>query len=337
MTSIGETLRRERQKRNLNLNQVSKELKISTRFLEAIESEEFELLPGGVFAKSFVRQYARLLNVDEEEAAAEVQRSLAPSPEPPLPEIPVRTAPPPATDFAPRVESISNRHSISGSWLPALVLVVAVMLGCSLVYGWWQREHRAVTAVAAAPQNRSVTAHPVAQQSVNAAAEPAAAPPPEGATPSSPAGTAPAEQSKPADPTAEVKPAEVKPSEVKPTDVKPVPADPNNPDALSPQPPAAAGPVTVVLTTSDEPVWVLARTDGKYAFSGTIEPNQTRTVDAKGTVILRIGNAGGVTITVNGKPIPSVGPKGQVRTIQLTSGGFQIVAPAKPSPTPEGL
>ena len=61
------------------------------------------------------------------------------------------------------------------------------------------------------------------------------------------------------------------------------------------------------------------------------EPNQTRTVDADGTVVLRLGNAGGVAITVNGKPIPVVGPKGQVRTVQLTSGGFQIVAPPKPS------
>jgi cytoskeleton protein RodZ len=320
MTSIGETLRRERQKRNLDLNQVSRELKISTRFLEAIESEEFERLPGGVFAKSFVRQYARLLNVDEEEAAAEVQRSLAPPSEAPLPELPARTAPP-ATDFAPRVESISNRHLISGSWLPALVLVVAVMLGCSLVYGWWQREHRAAAASAAAPQNHTVAATPVVQQSVNTAPQPGPAQP-EAATSSAPAGNAPVEQSKPPDQAAEVKPA--------------LP-DPKEQDPLPGQPPAPAGPVTVVLTTSDEPVWVLARTDGKYAFSGTIEPNQTRTVDAKGTVLLRLGNAGGVTITVNGKPIPSVGPKGQVRTVQLTSGGFQIVAPVKPSATPEGL
>ena len=79
MTSIGETLRRERQKRNLQLDQVSRELKISTRFLEAIEEEQFDRLPGGVFAKSFVRQYARMLDLDEEEAAAEVQRTLAPS------------------------------------------------------------------------------------------------------------------------------------------------------------------------------------------------------------------------------------------------------------------
>lgn len=98
-----------------------------------------------------------------------------------------------------------------------------------------------------------------------------------------------------------------------------------------------SGAVQVVIKTSDEPVWVLARTDGKYAFSGTLEPNQIRTVDADGIIVLRLGNAGGVAITVNGKPIPEVGPKGQVRTVQFTSGGFQIVAPPKPSTPPDGI
>src|SRR5580658_4437494 len=126
MTSIGDTLRRERQKRNLDLAQVSLVLKISPRFLEAIEQENFERLPAGVFAKSFVRQYARLLGLDEEEAANEVQRALAPSPVVPQfaagaqPEI--KAAPLP--DFyVPKVESWQRvRDGRSFSWsspLPA--------------------------------------------------------------------------------------------------------------------------------------------------------------------------------------------------------------------------
>ena len=74
MNSIGETLRRERLRRNLDLDQISRELKISSRFLEAIEDERFDKLPAGVFAKSFVRQYARLLELDEEELARVRQR-----------------------------------------------------------------------------------------------------------------------------------------------------------------------------------------------------------------------------------------------------------------------
>src|ERR1700719_2539198 len=81
MTSIGESLRRERLRRNLDLDQVSQELKISARFLEAIEAEKFDKLPGGVFARSFVRQYARLLGLDEDEAAAAVRGALEPEPD----------------------------------------------------------------------------------------------------------------------------------------------------------------------------------------------------------------------------------------------------------------
>ena len=53
-------------------------------------------------------------------------------------------------------------------------------------------------------------------------------------------------------------------------------------------------------------------------------------MEAAGKVIVRLGNAGGVNITLNGKPIGAVGAKGQVKTIQLTSGGWTAAAP-KPS------
>src|SRR5690348_8598494 len=78
MSSVGETLRRERLRRNLDLDRVSRETKINVKMLEAIEAEDFDRLPGGVFTRSFVRQYARLLGLDEEEILAELQRDLKP-------------------------------------------------------------------------------------------------------------------------------------------------------------------------------------------------------------------------------------------------------------------
>ena len=81
MTPVGESLRRERLKRNLELEEISHDLKISTRFLQAIENDQYDKLPGGVFAKSFVRQYARLLGLNEEDLADQVQQILGPAPE----------------------------------------------------------------------------------------------------------------------------------------------------------------------------------------------------------------------------------------------------------------
>lgn len=336
MTSVGETLRRERLRRNLDLEAVSRELKISPRMLEAIEAEKFEKLPGGVFAKSFVRQYARFLGLDDEELAGEVQKVFGPPPDD-LPKLaePVRIAEPAIPLSRVRAwEAVGDKRFSWGSPLPALALVVVVVMGCSGVYAWWQRTRHPVLASAAAETTRK-TAPPV-QAPVQQAAAAQPAPPtsvPEAQQPtadreqkpsqppSSPAGTQAASASQPA--------AQREASAVPPATAVP-PANAPPPQASLPSNPNA--PVRVQLTAA-EPVWVLARSDGKYLFSGTLDANQSRTVEANSTVVLRLGNAGGVTITLNGKPIGSVGPKGQVRTVNLTAGGVQVVAPKPDAPS----
>ena len=148
MIAIGETLRRERLKRNLDLQQISNELKLSTRFLEAIENEQFERLPGGVFTRSFVRQYARLLGLDEDELAAEAAR-LA---EPPADLSPIETKTRPSVSGFPLPPAVSWDRVSDGlrtgwpDWLPALALVVVVVLACSGGYAWWQRTQRPAAA-----------------------------------------------------------------------------------------------------------------------------------------------------------------------------------------------
>jgi cytoskeleton protein RodZ len=316
MSSIGETLRRERVRRNLDLDQISRELKIAPRFLQAIEEERFDRLPAGVFAKSFVRQYAGLLGLDPDDLAAEVQQVLAPpapvetmSPGvPPIPEIHV-----------PRVEqweAVSDRRSRDwSSALPAAALVIVVMLVCSGVYAFWQRAPRRNATVAQNTPPATQAAAPV----TTAPQPPAAEPQPQAA--------AAAETQPP--------PAQVQPQTQPSTPVNPEPAIVAQ--TPKPAPPNEAArvanpnaPVRVQLTAG-EAVWVLARADGKYVFSGTLEPNQTKEVEANEAVTLRLGNAGGINVTLNGKPIGALGPKGQVREVQLTSGGFHIVAAPKPS------
>jgi len=71
MASFGENLRREREARGISLEEISKTTKISVRLLQAIENEEFDRLPGGVFNINFVRQYARQVGIDEEKVISE--------------------------------------------------------------------------------------------------------------------------------------------------------------------------------------------------------------------------------------------------------------------------
>jgi cytoskeleton protein RodZ len=89
-----------------------------------------------------------------------------------------------------------------------------------------------------------------------------------------------------------------------------------------------------VQVTAIETTWVRARSDGKFAFSVTLDANQTRTVEASESVELLLGNAGGVSVLLNGKPVGPLGPKGQVRTLQFNSGGFKAVSVKAPAPDP---
>jgi cytoskeletal protein RodZ len=71
MASFGENLRRERELRGVSLREIADSTKISVRFLKALEEDRLDLLPGGLFPKAFVRQYARHLGLDAERYVAE--------------------------------------------------------------------------------------------------------------------------------------------------------------------------------------------------------------------------------------------------------------------------
>jgi cytoskeletal protein RodZ len=64
--SFGEELKRERELREITLREVSESTKISLRYLEALERNAFESLPGGVFNRGFVRAYSQFIGIDPE-------------------------------------------------------------------------------------------------------------------------------------------------------------------------------------------------------------------------------------------------------------------------------
>jgi cytoskeleton protein RodZ len=69
--SFGERLQREREMRGITLEEISTATKIGTRSLRALEQEDFDKLPGGIFNKGFVRAYAKFLGINEEQAVAD--------------------------------------------------------------------------------------------------------------------------------------------------------------------------------------------------------------------------------------------------------------------------
>lgn len=90
MPTLGEELKRLREHRNLSIREVAEATHIGGRFLQAIEADNYSILPGGIFNRGFVRSYARYVGLDEEQAlvmyneqleaqGGEAPRTMAPS------------------------------------------------------------------------------------------------------------------------------------------------------------------------------------------------------------------------------------------------------------------
>jgi cytoskeleton protein RodZ len=284
MTSIGERLRRQRLQNQISLEKISLDTKIGIRLLEAIEAEQFEKLPGGVFRRSFVLQYAHALGVDADEIAGALKQlnQFDDVPAVPSPETMGGREPQSSSPMSFRLDT----SGFSGSTVGSLLAAVGVILLCALVYTWWQTPRQTASASILEAEQAASTKF---------------APP------------APTPQ-----PAPQVQEANSAPQASVPT---PAPAD--------------SGAAVRVGVSADEKTWVSISTDGKNVFSDALQPHQTKMVEASSKVRLLIGNAGGVEISLNGKPIGPVGPRGQIRVVELTPAGFQIV-PRKP-PTSEPL
>jgi cytoskeleton protein RodZ len=306
MHSIGDRLRQERLRRGLDLGQVSDLTKINPTMLEAIEADDFDKLPGSFFARSFVRQYAKALGLDENEFEEDLVREVGYE-EPQLPDpeaaVQARSIAPLAV---PPVRRLPRRHSLA-----ALVAFIAIVAVCSAVYTLVQRSHRV----------------------------PVVAPPPAAA----PAPRAPAETSTPAatpSPTPEATPARsaTPPPTLPPGEaVAPAPA----PAATATPRPAArssvlegeSAAIRLELNASAE-AWVRVTSDGKSLFTGVLQPGEARVFEGQSRVTLRTGNAAALAVTFNGQPVGEIGAPNQVRTMQFTPTGFSFIAPAAPTPSP---
>src|SRR5690349_12511068 len=77
MPTLGEELKRRREERQIALTDISEATRIGTRFLKAIEMDNYGVLPGGIFTRSFIRAFAKQVGMDEDEAIALYQQQVA--------------------------------------------------------------------------------------------------------------------------------------------------------------------------------------------------------------------------------------------------------------------
>jgi cytoskeleton protein RodZ len=82
MPEIGETLREARRSGRIDVSEIEAETKIRAKYLRALENEEWDLLPGSTYVKSFLRTYGDALGLDGKALVEEYRKSVEPPSDP---------------------------------------------------------------------------------------------------------------------------------------------------------------------------------------------------------------------------------------------------------------
>lgn len=278
MGSFGDRLRREREMRGVTLDEISASTKIARRHLEALESENFDTLPGGIFNRGFVRSYARFLGIDEEQAVADYNEASGEQtqPEPSFPlEFPIDEKP-----------QLNPRRSS----LPLLLALLALVIVLGI---FWARSKR----------------------------QPEASENPPASSPTEPPAAA-------STPTPSPSPEQPVASQVAVPARTPVPAQSvpvNSPEVVEPthSPAPVAEHTFSVTVQAKEEAWITVTADGQTVVSGkTLQAGERQVVHAGKKIVLVTGNAGGIEISFNGRPLGAVGNESEVRAMTFTSAGL---------------
>ncbi len=134
-SSLGVQLRCAREARNLSLRDISDQTRISRRYLEAIEMDDYKNLPGGIFNRSFVKAFAKIVGMNAAEAVCAYDRSARAQGEPEE----VATSRQPSRIY---MEGETTRSPFVTALLSVVILAV-ISLGVYAALHWYQRRNEA--------------------------------------------------------------------------------------------------------------------------------------------------------------------------------------------------
>ncbi len=260
MTSIGDRLRQERLRRGLDIYQLADQTKINASMLEAIEADDLEKLPGRFFTRSFIRQYAKALGLDDDEFDSELRRLTA-AEQPPVSEDTQSVVETSAFSPIPAEKSLggSSRHSLG-----ALIAFVLVMAVASLLYTLWQRTRGTSRPEAA---SAAEVRRPPSQGARAGTGAPAAAVQPHAAE-SGAAQSAPALSGAASKATVPSPPAGQSPAATA------------APEAASSVPLGETAGVRLQVHATAV-AWIRVIADGKILYSGLLQPNESKSFEGK--------------------------------------------------------
>jgi cytoskeletal protein RodZ len=292
--AVGAVLAQARRDAGLSTADLSEATRIREHVIEAIERGNVSVAGGEIYARGHIRVMAGALGLD---AAALLARLDAPvAVQVTGPQEPVPAAPAPrasaghhaslAGDLARTVGTKPRRSGPNWSAVMVAALALIIAVGAVQLY----------RGTAGAP------AHPAAvpQVTTPSASVAPVAPQPSSTPVSSPASSPSASSGQPA------------------------PSGSASAPGSSASPPAGVvaqgNAVTVGLTVTGGACWMRVTTSGQTLFEGTLSRGATRTFQGKSRVKLLLGNAGGVSLVVNGVDVGSPGGAGQVVTVSFGPG-----------------
>src|SRR6476619_4056816 len=120
MPEIGETLREARMRRRIDMTEVETATKIRGKYLRALENEEWDLLPGPTFVKSFLRTYAEYLGLDARLLVEEYRQ---------------RYERPSTQELTPFGPGRGGRRRPRRHWGPGIVIGLGVVVLIAALYG----------------------------------------------------------------------------------------------------------------------------------------------------------------------------------------------------------
>jgi cytoskeleton protein RodZ len=284
--SFGEKLRRERELRAVTLDEIAEATKIGSRSLKALEDEQFEILPGGIFNKGFVRAYAKYLGIDEEQAVADYMSAVGEGSAKPGPVSEDVIASIAKKRSEPERKIDPEEKSSSKLWV-ALAVIALIAAGS---YSSWKyiqqrkvQKQAEIEASRAAAQPAVISSSPAKEVTPQAAATT----PQSGTTQSAATATS------------------VAPSH----------------DQPKTEASATAGEFAVKLHAT-EGAWVSIQADGKTVMEQLLSPDFERTITAKDKIVIKVGKPGALEVSFNGKPVGPLGPSDKTVTRTFTSEGL---------------
>ena len=297
--AFGERLRQERETRGISLDEIAAATKIGTRFLRALEEQNFDVLPGGIFNKGYVRAYARHLGLNEENAVADYLKA-------------AHEAPPDVRLIAHQNSSMhvdphhyGTDRAVSRRGFPVIPLFILLLVIVGAAGGWrlyLQRRRE--------PQRPTTTGQTVLSNSSRNTALGQTGPT-STALPLETGGV-------PQSPTNSPGAAGVAVRTVEAAESLPPPA---GPDTSSPPAIAEVGTPFEVTIRAKDRARIEIKSDGEVVVREVMNPDEVKTIHATNKVVFWTANAGEVELSFNGKKVPLNGGENDEQVLVFNSHG----------------